>query len=313
MNGRSTKRASVPSLSAAKRRWLHNAVIQWYYKNGRSLPWRKTTDPYAVLISEIMLQQTQVSRVLVKFPRFMAVFPTVRRLANGTQRSVVAAWRGMGYNNRAVRLHRLAKIITEEYDGSFPRDTTALRRLPGIGRYTSHAVAAFAFGASVPVVDVNIQRVFSRFFRSMKTTGDLQREREIWQLAEKVLPRRRVYVWNQALMDLGAMICTARAPLCPSCPLRIECRSARRMIAVPPQQKNSGSTGTPDRIYRGRIIEILRSRSASIRSERLGELIMPGFGETDRKKLEQLLFNLQRDGLVHLKERKHRTVLVALA
>ena len=284
-------------------RQVRSAVLRWYRTHGRTLPWRSTHDPYRILLSEIMLQQTQVHRVVRVYPRFLAQFPTLRSLARAQQRDVVMAWRGMGYNNRAVRLHRLSGIVTREYGGRFPGDLKTLLKLPGIGRYTAHAILAFAFRRPVPVVDVNIRRFLSRRFWTMQTAMVTRREAEIWKIAESALPRTRAYDWNQALMDLGAAICTARTPACAVCPVRRGCLSApfmhRRM--APRRRIEPSFAGIPNRIYRGRIIEELRSNGGSpLMIGTLGRRIFPGYSPRHRRWLASILQSLAKDGLVRL-------------
>jgi len=220
-------------------------LLKWFRRQGRALPWRATRDPYHVLVSEFMLQQTQVKRVRDFYPRFLARFPTVHALADARPSQVNAAWNGLGYYRRAANLHRLARTVVREHGGTIPDDPDALIRLPGVGRYTAGAVASFAYERREAAVDTNVARVLSRVFRTRGrgcrggrggrdgATGQRDNgtnERRIWQLAERLLPRRRKTAWefNQALMDLGATVCTARSPKCPSCPVRPACRTGAR-------------------------------------------------------------------------------------
>lgn len=284
------------------RKKMNTSVLRWYKRHGRSLPWRATDDPYDVLISEVMLQQTQVSRVLVHYPGFLALFPSLPRLADAEQKAVVTAWRGLGYNNRAVRLHRLARIVMQRHDGALPADIMALRRLPGIGRYTAHALMVFAHGGRVPLVDINIRRLYSRVFWRMHEVSELRPENEIWTLAELLVPPERAYDWNQALMDLGAMICTARNPACAECPLRTICRSngLLRSTAMKAPRSEPSRWGIPHRVFRGRIIEFLRERNLPSRDIHIGAAIAKDFQQRDRPWLAGILHRLQRDGLVRL-------------
>jgi A/G-specific adenine glycosylase len=220
-------------------------LLKWFRTHARPLPWRGTRDPYAVLVSEFMLQQTQVSRVLDFYPRFLARFPTVRHLARARPRAVREAWDGLGYYRRAKHLHALAHAVVNDHGGDIPPHPEALRRLPGVGRYTAGAVAAFAFERRVAAVDTNVRRVLARAFapgaegekgergRETDQRGPRGREREkwIWALAERLLPKSRRAAWefNQALMDLGATICVARKPKCTICPVRAACVTGRRM------------------------------------------------------------------------------------
>ena len=292
-----------------KRPTLVRAILRWYSRQGRTLPWRlptgqagNITNPYRILISEVMLQQTQVSRVLVKYPEFLARFPSVKKLATAKQREVVIAWRGMGYNNRAVRLHRLAKIVVLKYGGTLPSSFEELIALPGIGRYTAHALLASAFRKNVPIVDVNVQRLFSRVFWRMKTTADMRPVNEIWELAGELVPNQRAYDWNQALMDLGATICTARSPQCSACPLAALCssKSAMKRVKRSPRWQEPMKDGIPNRIYRGRIIDALRRQNGQRRLglDLVGRAIHPQYSSKHRPWLDSLMVGLERDGLI---------------
>jgi A/G-specific adenine glycosylase len=249
-----------------------------------------------------MLQQTQVSRVLAKYPEFLRRFPSMKKLAAAKQREVVIAWRGMGYNNRAVRLHQLAKTVALKHGGTVPCSFQDLIALPGIGKYTAHALLASAFRMDVPVVDVNVQRLFSRVFWRMKTTADMKPARTIWKLAGELLPNKRAYDWNQALMDLGATICTARSPQCSVCPLVALCSSKNTMKQAMPSPRNQEAVrdGTPNRIYRGRIIETLRQHHGRKRfhPDTVGRTIHPEYSAKHRVWLNSLLTQLEKDGLV---------------
>jgi len=204
-------------------------LLAWYKRNARVLPWRETRNPYAILVSEFMLQQTQVSRVLEYFPRFMARFPTIASLAGAGPKAVMEEWDGLGYYARARNLHRLAKEVTSLHEGRLPERPEELRTLPGVGKYTAGAVACFAYEKPVPAVDVNVDRVLSRVF-----WGEGRREKDVWVLARKLMPKNGARAWrfNQALMELGALVCTARKPKCPECPVRSECRAVRSGIRI---------------------------------------------------------------------------------
>ena len=217
-------RATLPPRARGFRRRL----LAWYGRHRRDLPWRGVRDPYAVLVSEMMLQQTQVSRVVDFYPRFLARYPTLEDLAAAPADAVRESWDGLGYYARARNLHAAARHVVTQLDGALPREHEELRRLPGIGRYTAGAVASLAFGADVPAVDTNAARVLARVFGIPRGKRPARRERRIWSLAAALVPRGRSSDWNQALMDLGATICAARTPRCPVCPVRRECRSAAR-------------------------------------------------------------------------------------
>ncbi|CAG0979750.1 partial Adenine DNA glycosylase, partial [Anaerolineae bacterium] len=276
--------------------------------HGRSLPWRGIRDPYRILLSEVMLQQTQVSRVLVKYPLFLKRFPTIAALARARRADVVRTWQGMGYNNRAVRLHALAQEVAARHKGRIPGTEEALTSLPGIGTYTARAILCSAFGMPVSFVDVNIRRLLSRVFQKMPDTGSMVPEPRAREIAEAALDRTHAYDWNQALMDIGATICTARNPLCTACPLARLCISAGSMGAPAPTKKKPERSlyGIPHRIYRGRIIEQLRlsgpRRALPLAS--LGPKVLPQFGPRHTGWLERLMKGLERDGLVRITSRR---------
>lgn len=215
----------------------HNALrfkrrlLKWFRTAGRDLPWRRTRDPYHVLVSEFMLQQTQVGRVTEYYPRFLDRFPTIERLANASPRRVREAWEGLGYYRRAANLHRLARTVVRHHDGTLPHDPAVLVTLPGVGDYTAGAVASFAFEKRAAAVDTNVARVLGRAFgvNGKRGTPTSASDRATWDLARRLLPKRPRTAWefNQALMDLGARYCTARRPECPTCPVRPACRTGR--------------------------------------------------------------------------------------
>jgi A/G-specific adenine glycosylase len=288
-----------------KRQIIVHSLLRWYRRNGRNLPWRNTTNPYRILISEIMLQQTQVSRVLLKYPLFLKRFPTLARLARATRAEVIQAWQGMGYNNRAVRLHRLAREIVNRHDGRIPKKIDALMRLSGVGKYTAAAVACFAFGQPVPIVDVNIARVLRRLFAA-------SREKDLWKIALTLLPEKHAYRWNQALMDLGATICTLSDPQCSQCPLASQCKSAFKVPPYKPEKRaEPGRNGIPNRIYRGRIVEALRQTNGNggIPALTVARQIKPNFSRRDVKWFQSLLSGLQKDGLISVRNNRSGMIL----
>jgi A/G-specific adenine glycosylase len=213
---------SVPKFS--------DLLLDWYQENARSLPWRQNPDPYAVWISEIMLQQTRVETVLPYYARWMETFPTIEELGRASQQEVLAAWEGLGYYGRARNLLRTAQIILADRGGDFPHDPKELRRLPGIGRYTAGAIASIAFHLDAPALDANIRRVYARLFDVDIPARSLAGENLIWQLARDNLPAGNAGDYNQALMDLGAAICTPRQPNCPGCPLKSVCLAYARGV-----------------------------------------------------------------------------------
>lgn len=205
-------------------------VLRWFRRSGRDLPWRSTRDPYRVLVSEFMLQQTQVSRVTQYYRSFLKRYPTVRDLANAPPSQVREAWEGLGYYRRAQNLHRLAQAVVKQHDGRVPERRDQLRALPGVGPYTAAAVASFAYLRRAAPVDTNVARVLRRAFRPDLGGGAAGR-RVILTLAEAILPGsgRTAWEFNQALMDLGATYCKARMPNCPLCPAKPACRTGRKV------------------------------------------------------------------------------------
>lgn len=200
-------------------------LLRWFARHGRDLPWRRTHDPYAILVSEMMLQQTQVARVLDFYPRFLKRYPSVETLARARPLAVREAWEGLGYYNRARHLHRTARTVVKDHAGQFPRTTETLQTLPGIGRYTAGAIVSFAYKQPAPILDTNVSRVLRRVFG---VRGDPKRtaaQKKLWHLAETLIPKGKVWEFNQGLMDFGATVCTARAPQCPTCVMREICRS----------------------------------------------------------------------------------------
>lgn len=196
-------------------------LLAWYRRHRRDLPWRRTTDPYRILVSEVMLQQTQVDRVIPKYHEFLRRYPSIESLAAASVDSVRETWYPLGYNIRPVRLRAIAQEVVEKYGGQIPDERESLLALKGIGPYTAGAVLSFAYGRRAPVLDTNVRRVLQRVFYGL----DRQRDGRLWQVAEALLPKRAAPDFNQALMDLGAMICVARRPRCAACPVRAICRA----------------------------------------------------------------------------------------
>jgi len=212
-------------IDGAQLRAFQRALLAWYRRHGRDLPWRRTRDPYEILVSEVMLQQTQVKRVLEFYPRFLARYPTAEELATATESAVREAWDGLGYYRRASNLQRAAREVAERHGGRFPTTPEELVRLPGVGRYTAGAVASFAFGVDAAILDTNAARVLTRVFGAGRRRKG--REARLWALAEAAIPPGRAYPFNQGIMDLGALVCTARRPACPRCPVRRACRTGK--------------------------------------------------------------------------------------
>jgi len=200
-------------------------LLTWYRQNKRILPWRDHPDPYAIWVSEIMLQQTRVDTVIPYFERWMSKFPTIKALADADEQDVLNLWEGLGYYSRARNLHKVAKILVAEYDAKLPEDAIALQKLPGIGRYTVAAISSMAFGHDAAALDGNIRRVYARIFNISEPLGTTNAEKIFWRLAEENLPTGEAGDYNQALMDLGATICTPRNLSCEECPILELCQA----------------------------------------------------------------------------------------
>lgn len=200
-------------------------LLAWYRDNQRTLPWRGHPSPYAVWVSEIMLQQTRVETVIPYFEKWMRLFPTVAALAEASEHEVLNAWEGLGYYSRAHNLHKAAKIVVEQYNGKIPRDLGELRKLPGIGRYTLGAIASIAFGMDVSALDGNIKRVYARIFDVREPVDSPAGEKILWELADRHVPKGQAGDYNQALMDLGALICVPKNPRCLICPVMKLCQA----------------------------------------------------------------------------------------
>ncbi|MFC3608447.1 A/G-specific adenine glycosylase [Stutzerimonas tarimensis] len=213
-----------------------DAVLAWFDRHGRKdLPWQQDISPYRVWVSEIMLQQTQVATVLAYYERFMAALPDVRALADASEDEVLHLWTGLGYYSRARNLHKTARLVVERHDGEFPRSVAALAELPGIGRSTAGAIASIAMGLRAPILDGNVKRVLARYQAQEGYPGEPKVARALWDTAERFTPDQRVNHYTQAMMDLGATLCTRSKPSCLLCPLRGGCQAhqAGRETAYP--------------------------------------------------------------------------------
>ena len=221
---------------AAWQRMFRRRLFAWFRRHARDLPWRRSRDPYAVWISEIMLQQTQVATVGPYFERFLDRFPSIAALAGAEERDVLRLWEGLGYYRRARQLHLAARRIVEQYGGRFPRDMDAVRGLPGIGRYTAGAILSIAFDTRAPVLEANTLRLHSRLLAYRGDPSSAEGNRLMWSMAEAVLPRRNTGALNQALMELGSTVCLPRVPLCEECPVAALCyaRALGLSSEIPP-------------------------------------------------------------------------------
>ena len=279
----------MPSSKPSRRRAGAKALRAWYAPRRGGYPWRETRDPYAIWVSEVMLQQTQASRVVPAYRAFLARFPTVRALAAASRRDVVRAWDGLGYNRRAVWLSEGARAIVREHGARVPRDPETLRTLPGVGPYTAAAVSSMAFGEPVAVVDTNVRRVVARVHLGVEGTD--APNREVWELAQAWLDRDDPVAWNQAVMDLGREVCRPR-PRCEVCPLARVC--AFRISGAVATRGPAGKDGFEgsSRQVRGAIVRVLRSHQA-LSTRRLAA--ETGF---DIERVDAAVEGLSADGLV---------------
>ncbi len=300
---------------------VHTSLLAWYAAEQRDLPWRVTSDPYAILVSEIMLQQTQVDRVLPKYRQFLAAFPTLTDLAAAPTADVISAWVPLGYNTRAVRLQSIARQVISDYNGRIPDTIDELLKLKGIGRYTAGAIACFAYKNQVATVDTNIRRVLHRIFLGLEHPDPKANDAQMLALAEQVLPANEAFNWNQALMDLGATICTSNNPQCTSCPLQQSCQAYEEMrqyslfpsgsvlrqlrkVAEKKVSYQAQPFTSSNRYFRGRIIAMLGSLPINERVSLalLGLRIKPDFSENELPWLQQVVSGLARDGLLDVTE-----------
>ena len=308
---------------------VQDTLLQWYAAEKRTLPWRATSDPYAILVSEIMLQQTQVDRVLPKYEQFLSAFPTLAALAAASTADVISVWVPLGYNMRAVRLQAIARQVIAEHQGRIPDTIEQLLTLKGIGRYTAGAIACFAYHKQVATVDTNIRRVLHRLFFGLEYPQPQLNDAQMLAVAEQVLPVDDAYDWNQALMDLGATICTSNNPQCVRCPLQEQCQAYAEMsqqslfpsgsvfrqlrkvaekkagysTSQSPQKAPSAQPFTSsNRYYRGRIVDLLRQLPAQeyISLNVLGQQVKSDFSEQDLPWLEKVVSGLKRDGLLEI-------------
>jgi A/G-specific adenine glycosylase len=223
---------SVPLPTPSERRRFRSRLLAWYRANGRDLPWRRTDDPYHILVSEVMLQQTQVDRVLPKYHEWLQKYPSLADLAKARMRDVTRTWRPLGYNIRPKRLHAIARESVVRYGGRLPSDEETLRSFKGIGAYTAGAIRSFAFHQRAAIVDTNVARVLFRVFVAAGDVKSHAMKRHLWVVSEALVPRKDVFDFNQGLMDLGAIVCTPRRPRCSQCPVGKLCRSRQEFTEL---------------------------------------------------------------------------------
>jgi A/G-specific adenine glycosylase len=290
-----------------KRTFLQEHLLEWFRANQRRLPWRETRDPYDILVSEVMLQQTQVDRVIPYYHAFLERFPTVEDLADAPTAEIIRIWAGLGYNRRAVNLQRTAQYVAANLGGIFPATVEELEKLPGIGPYTAGAIACFAFEQDVPFLDTNMRRVLHRYWFGVDVPSPTASDREVLQIAKQVVPPGNGWKWNQALIEFGALQCTARKPACVICPLQSRCSAypeiQTRLALLPKgvRLKREGPFSGSNRFYRGRVIAALRNHQ-TIDLGSLGPLVREDFSESDMPWLYEVVQGLSKDGLAVLAE-----------
>lgn len=288
---------------------IRAALLAWFEANRRDLPWRHTRDPYRILVSEVMLQQTQVDRVIPYYERFLQTLPTVQSLAGAPTSAVITMWAGLGYNRRAVNLQRTAQAVVERFDGVFPRDPGQLLELPGIGPYTAGAIACFAYEEPVAFLDTNMKRVIHRLVSGPDLPKPTLTDRELLAFAEALVPPDDAWRWNQLLIEFGALQCTARKPACVICPLQTECAAfpaIQSVIANLPagtRKKNEAPFEGSNRYFRGRLVDSLRTAEGEgIALSALGPLVRADYTPEHVEWLRQLVRDLERDGLAKVTE-----------
>ncbi len=289
---------------------LQRSLLDWYAAHGRSrLPWRVVRNPYYTLVSEFMLQQTQVDRVIPKFEAFIARYPDIKALADASMADVLRLWQGLGYNSRAMRLAGVARAVVAEHGGRLPRDAEALRALPGIGPYTVAAIRAFGFDEDDAALDTNVRRIVHRVFFGLEYPAKAT-HRELDAKAREIVPPGEGHDWNSAMMDLGATICTARAPKCLLCPLQKSCAAApvdgvalealRKAHAKPASPQNAIPFERTTRYARGRVIDRLRDLPAGARISMLDlhRDLIPILPARTYDEVRDIVLVLERDGLI---------------
>ncbi len=286
---------------------VQQELLAWFEEHRRDLPWRHTRDPYAILVSEVMLQQTQVDRVLPYWHAWMERWPDVHALAEAPTAEVIRAWKGLGYNRRAVNLQRAAQAVVDA-GGEFPQTVEGLLALPGIGPYTAGAIACFAYEQDVAFIDTNMRRVLHRIFVGVDVPRPTIPDKQILELAEKAIPAGQGWTWNQAIMEFGAMHCTARKPMCLTCPVQEQCSAFPEIqSAIAANGKVPKTASVPfektNRYFRGRIMDELRTHEGEgVSLATIGPAVKPDFADGDYQWLLELVTALERDGLLVMED-----------
>lgn len=287
---------------------VRSGLLAWWHANRRDLPWRHTRDPYRIMVSEIMLQQTQVDRVIPYFHRWFEHFPTVYELAEAPTADVIRLWQGLGYNRRGVNMQRTAQAVVER-GGDFPETVEELLKLPGIGPYTAGAIACFAFEQDVVFIDTNMRRVLHRLFVGVDVPKPTASDKEVLAIATEVVPGGDGWNWNQGIMEFGALHCTARKPLCIVCPLQNDCNAFPEIQAAlavngkPERKSKSIPFEKTNRYFRGRIVDALRAHEGEgVALAEIGPLLRNDFSEEHMQWLVELVNGLERDGLAKVAE-----------
>ena len=306
MNGRPIHSIDLEPDDANKVEAVRDALIRWYGENARDLPWRRTRDPWRVLVSEVMLQQIQVKRAVPFYEAFVERFPTARALSEAPLSEAIKAWGDLGRYRRVVSLHRTARILVEEYGGEIPSDPEVLVKLPGVGPYTAGAVACFAFGEDAAFLDTNVRRVLHRLFFGAEVPEPTAKEKELLSLAGTLVPRGRGWEWGQAVIEFGALRCTARKPTCECCPLSGLCAARptvrAKLATLPRAEKAARMYEGSNRYHRGRVLAVLREAPGEgVTLLELGEAMRVGFGEEDMPWLLEVVRSLEEDGLVAIR------------
>lgn len=292
----------------------HVHIRDWYATHARDLPWRSTRDAYFILVSEIMLQQTQVERVIVKLQEFMTAFPTIEALAKADSGDVLRQWKGLGYNSRALRLQKTAQAVLERFNGIIPHDEEELLSLPGIGAYTAGAIQCFAYEKPVSFADINVNRLIHRVFVGLEFTGWKRSPKELHELVRKVADTEHSYTYHQALMDLGSQVCKATKVFCETCPLQDICKARAEIHANPlivqekrvTYKKKKEVFKETKRFLRGKIVDYLREHESGGSREELFAYITGFYEKFDQEKAVEALADLLKEGVIKKEGKQYR-------